>query len=255
MASAREVASWTSVPGPAATCRAPSRICGADGRRVLRPGVLVGDDEDVREPGGDLAHDRALALVAVAVGAEDEDEPAGGDRPDRLEREDQRVRGVRVVDERERAAVAALDDALHAARDRVRRPTPAIAAGSGTPARCASTIARAALDTLTRPGSGLAAACRAPSGPRSVKVEPTPSSPMVASTTAQSAASPSGRPDVRRDGLHRDRRPRRPAGGPRRRRPRRRRARAWPGANSRALSAEVARPCRRGSRGGRAGGW
>ena len=130
----------------------------------------------------------------------------GRDGAHGLEREDERVGRVRVVDEREREAVAALDDALHAAGDLVRVGRPRRSRRrAARPAACASTIASAALETLTRPGSGLAAACSAPSGPRSVNVEPTPSSPMSAATTAQSASAPSA-PDVRRDGLDRDRR-------------------------------------------------
>ncbi len=68
-----------------------------------------------------LAHDGALALVAVAIGAEDQDQAARRDGPHALERERQRVRRVRVVDDRERVNVAALDDALHAAGNLMRR--------------------------------------------------------------------------------------------------------------------------------------
>ena len=95
---------------------------GPDGRGVLRARVLVGDHEHVGQARADLPHDRALAAVAVAVGAVDQHEPARRDRAHRLERERERVGRVGVVDEAQRPAVAALDDALHAPRDRVRAP-------------------------------------------------------------------------------------------------------------------------------------
>ena len=41
-----------------------------------RARIVVGDDGDVGQPAGDLAHQRALALVAVAAGAEHHDQPA-----------------------------------------------------------------------------------------------------------------------------------------------------------------------------------
>ena len=57
--------------------------------------------------GRDRAHDRTLAGVAVAAGAEDDDELAFRVRPQRLQRLRQRVRLVRVVDEDRRAVVFA----------------------------------------------------------------------------------------------------------------------------------------------------
>src|SRR5687767_13938756 len=49
----------------------------ADDRlRVLRARVVGGDEADVGQPGADLAHQRALAAVAVAAGSEDRDPAA-----------------------------------------------------------------------------------------------------------------------------------------------------------------------------------
>ena len=45
-----------------------------DGLRLLGARVVGGDDRAVGEPGGDLAHDRALGAVAVAAAAEDDRE-------------------------------------------------------------------------------------------------------------------------------------------------------------------------------------
>ena len=43
--------------------------------RVLAARIVVGDDDDVGQPRRDAAHFRPLALVAVAAGAEDGDQP------------------------------------------------------------------------------------------------------------------------------------------------------------------------------------
>ena len=53
--------------------------------------------------GGDRAHHRPLAAVAVAAGAEHDDEPAARVGPQRIERLGERVGLVRVVDEDRRA--------------------------------------------------------------------------------------------------------------------------------------------------------
>ena len=83
--------------------------------RVLGAGVVVGDHQHVGEPGADLAHHRPLAGVAVAAGADHEQQPARGERPQRGERGLDRVRLVRVVDDREE--LLARVDALEPARD------------------------------------------------------------------------------------------------------------------------------------------
>ena len=64
--------------------------------------------------GGDRAHDRPLAAVAVAAAAEDDDEPACDEGPQRRERLLQRVGLVGVIDEHRRAGLVA--DALEPAR-------------------------------------------------------------------------------------------------------------------------------------------
>ena len=103
------------------------------------------------------AHDRPLALVAVAAAAEHADELAGGERAQRVERGGQRLGLVRVVDDGEAAARFADDlepalDALAglaAPAARGRRPRPSRWRGRRRPAR-------------SRPGSRRAAAggCR-----------------------------------------------------------------------------------------------
>ena len=94
---------------------------GPDRRRLLGAGVVVGDDDEVGEPGRDLAHDRPLAGVAVTAGPEDDQQPAAGERPQGLEGGLDGIRLVGVVDDdRERLpGVDALEPARHppASRD------------------------------------------------------------------------------------------------------------------------------------------
>ena len=107
--------------------------------------IVVGDDDVIGEAGGDAAHDRPLALVAVAAAAEHAHEPAGREGPQRLQRRFQRVRLVRVVDDDEAAARLAddLEPALHAFE-------VLASAGStrsaGSPAAMARPAASSALD-------------------------------------------------------------------------------------------------------------
>ena len=56
------------------------RDLGGDRRRVLAARVVGGEDRPVGERGDDLAHQRPLAAVAVAAGAEDDREPAVAER-------------------------------------------------------------------------------------------------------------------------------------------------------------------------------
>ena len=72
---------------------------GPDGGRLLAARVVVGHHEDVGQPRGDLAHDRALAGVALAAGAEDHDEPAVGQRAQCCQGGGDGVGLVRVVDD------------------------------------------------------------------------------------------------------------------------------------------------------------
>ncbi|MNY41277.1 hypothetical protein D3C86_1760770 [compost metagenome] len=53
----------------------------ADHLGHFRARIVVRDDHHVGKPRGDLAHDRPLALVAVAAAAEDHDHPARRERP------------------------------------------------------------------------------------------------------------------------------------------------------------------------------
>ena len=69
----------------------PGMHLGADRRRVLAARIVVGDDDHVGQPRRDRAHRPALALVAVAAGAEDGDQPALDVRPQRRDRRFQRV--------------------------------------------------------------------------------------------------------------------------------------------------------------------
>ena len=62
--------------GGAPASAAPARISRPDGRGVLAAGVVVGDDHQVGQLGGDAAHRCALARVAIAAGAEHDRQPA-----------------------------------------------------------------------------------------------------------------------------------------------------------------------------------
>ena len=69
-----------------------------DLRRLLGPGIVVGDDQQVGPGRGLGAHHRSLAGVPVAAGADHHDQPAGQAVPDRVQHRGQRGRFVRVVD-------------------------------------------------------------------------------------------------------------------------------------------------------------
>ena len=73
---------------------------GPNGTGVLGARVVVRDHDVVGEAGGDLAHQRALAGVAVAAAAEHDQEPPSRVRPQRLQRLGQGLGLVGVVDER-----------------------------------------------------------------------------------------------------------------------------------------------------------
>ena len=93
----------------------PASIAARIVGRVLGARVVVGDDEDVGEPGRDLGHHRALARVAVAAGAEHDDHPAVGQRPQGPDRGGHGVGLVGVVDDDHE--VLARVDPLEPARD------------------------------------------------------------------------------------------------------------------------------------------
>src|SRR5262245_24922897 len=86
---------------------------GTDRGRVLAARIVVGDDHAVGIFSRYCAHQRPLSRIAVAAGAEHDDELAFRIRPQRLQRFRQRIRLVRVVDKDRRAV--ALADALQPA--------------------------------------------------------------------------------------------------------------------------------------------
>ena len=74
IAIARRIASPRSPISIASGAPVEDRL--ADRRRILRARVVVGDDDDVGMLGSGASHQRPLAGVAVAAGAEDDDEAA-----------------------------------------------------------------------------------------------------------------------------------------------------------------------------------
>ena len=78
-----------------------------DRGRILAARIVVGDDDRVGVFCSDFAHQRPLALIAVAAAAEHHDELALRIRPQRFERLGERIRLVRVVDEDGRAVALA----------------------------------------------------------------------------------------------------------------------------------------------------
>ncbi len=89
-----------------------------DGAGVLGAGIVGGGNRQVRAPDRDASHDRPLAAVPVAAAAEDDDEPASGQRPQRSERALERVGRVGVIAEHDARHVG---DPLHPARHLRRR--------------------------------------------------------------------------------------------------------------------------------------
>src|SRR6185437_13722513 len=79
----------------------------ADRAWLFAAWIVVGDDDAVGILRRNAAHDRALAGVAVAAGAEHHHQLADGVRPQRFERLLERVRLVGVVDEYRRAVFGA----------------------------------------------------------------------------------------------------------------------------------------------------
>src|SRR6478609_4804813 len=75
---------------------------GADRGGIFAPRIVVGDDDTVGTLCSDRAHQRALTLVAIAAGAEHDDELTLDVGPQRLDGLLQCIRFVRVVDEHRR---------------------------------------------------------------------------------------------------------------------------------------------------------
>ncbi len=86
----------------------PSFDGGDDLQRVFVPGIVRGQDGPVGQPGGDPAHALPLVLVAVAAGAEDEDDPTRLELPGRHQEVLEGVVRVGVIDDDVEAA-AVLD--------------------------------------------------------------------------------------------------------------------------------------------------
>src|SRR5690606_806339 len=70
----------------------------ADARGILGARIVVGDDDEIGAVGRGGAHEGAFGAVAVAAGAEDGDDPAGGGLPERVEDGGDRLGLVGVVD-------------------------------------------------------------------------------------------------------------------------------------------------------------
>ena len=81
-----------------ARARTPLQDVGADRLSCLAAGIVVGDDDAIGEPRRRLAHQRPLAAIAVAAGAEDEMQLTLRVRPQGPQQAFQRVRGMGVID-------------------------------------------------------------------------------------------------------------------------------------------------------------
>ncbi len=96
---------------------------GDDRLRVFAARIVGGRYRQVGEVGGDRAHERPLAAVAVAAAAEHAQQPAGGHRPHGAQDARQRIGCVRVVDEHGERLPAA-DGFEPAGHDRPPRRAP-----------------------------------------------------------------------------------------------------------------------------------
>ena len=207
-----------------------------DRLRVLRARVVGGHDRQVGEPRPDLPHQRALAGVAVAARAEDDDHAALGDRARRQQDVLERARLVRVVDD---------DGERLALVDRLEAPGHARRVGE----RGQQRLRRGAEHARRRPRAERVEDVEAPG-------QPEPHRPLAVGRAQREVRARGVGAHVERAHVGRPRRSRtspcrgtrRPAGARRGRRRTRsappgrsRRACAWPGSSS---------PCRGGSRGG-----
>ena len=80
---------------------------GADGGWLFAARIIVSDDYPVGLGGGDFTHQRPLAAIAIAAGAENDDKFAARRGPQRVEGFGERVGLVRIVDEDRRAVLHA----------------------------------------------------------------------------------------------------------------------------------------------------
>jgi hypothetical protein len=84
--------------GDFARARRSGEDVATDRGRVFAARIVVRDDRKIGHAGGDGAHLRSLADIAVAASAEDSDQPPLGVRAKRLDRAFQRVLGMGIVD-------------------------------------------------------------------------------------------------------------------------------------------------------------
>src|SRR5690606_36084641 len=70
---------------------------GANFRRLLGARIIVGDDGDIGQTPRDLAHDRALATIAIAAAAEHNNDTTGGEGTNRLKHILQSLRLLRII--------------------------------------------------------------------------------------------------------------------------------------------------------------
>ena len=89
-----------------------------DRGRILAARIVVGDDDQVGQPRRHRAHLGALADVAVAAGAEHDDQPVARMRPQRLDRRLDRIGRMGIIDI-DRRAGAGDHRALEPAADRL----------------------------------------------------------------------------------------------------------------------------------------
>ena len=197
-----------------AASRVPGEHRGADRGRVLGARVVVGDDQHVGEP---RRRSRPSSAACRGPGrrrrrARRSAGPSVSGRSVR-ERGLDRVRLVGVVDDRPGSPGRRRPAPAGRARRR-RAPSPAATAvGVEAGLAAARRSAHRALATLKSPGSGTAGGTRvARPGRRTVNVEP-PALERRRRSARQSAVGA-----ATREGAHRDRSPRRPAGGRTRRR-------------------------------------
>ena len=127
---------------------------GADRRRLLAARIVVGDEREVGEARGDLAHHRPLAAIAIAAAAEHHDQLAAGEGPQGRQHGLERLGLVGVVDiDRRRPS----GDGRRAAGGRARRsrsPGPATARAGSPPVATTRPRAPSALEAWKPPTSG-----------------------------------------------------------------------------------------------------
>jgi hypothetical protein len=128
-------------------------MAGPDGGGILAARVVVGDEHDVGQFGGNRAHLRPLAAVAVAAAAEHHHKPARRVWPQRFQRMLQGIGRVGIVDEHRRSGAAG-GDKLKPALGPLRYSRARSATDSCPPAATTRPAATRALDAWKSPTSG-----------------------------------------------------------------------------------------------------